>query len=281
MPTTIPTTTSSTRPGSPSTGDAYFETDTKKYIIYDGTDWRGWNNDGIAAAPLTNTYSVDLDGSDDYVDLGDLGTAGRSLGCLSLWVNTDNAIQAGSTTYRGVLAGWGGGFNGFAHGYLSTTTRILTVESGDRRSYWTVTSGYSLSSGWHHLVMNHNGTGYDIYVDGDIAGTTTGTLTVNAFSKLTGTAIDGFYIGTSGANSFYTGGLYDEVGLWDNGLTSTQISEIYNSGVPISLSSYSPDGWWRMGDDDGGTGTTITDQSGNGNDGTLTNGPTYSTSVPS
>ena len=82
MATTIPTTTASTRPSNPSTGDAYFETDTKKYIIYDGTDWRGWNNDGIAAAPLTNTYSVDLDGSDDYVDLGDLGTAGRSLGCL-------------------------------------------------------------------------------------------------------------------------------------------------------------------------------------------------------
>ena len=278
---TFSTCTASTRPSSPTDGDVLFETDTKKVIIWDGTDWRAYNSDGIAVAPLTNTYSVDLDGSDDYVDLGNLGTAGRSLGCLSLWVYTDNAIQAGSTTYRGMLAGWGGGFNGFAHGYLSTADRILTVESGNRRSYWTVTSGYSLSLGWHHLVMNHNGTGYDIYVDGDIAGTTTGTLTVTTFSKLTGTAIDGFYIGTSGANSFYTGGLYDEVGLWDNGLTATQISEIYNSGVPISLSSYSPDGWWRMGDNDGGTGTTITDQSGNGNDGTLTNGPTFSTTVPS
>ena len=278
---TFSTCTASTRPSSPTDGDVLFETDTKKVIIWDGTDWRGYNSDGIAVAPLTNTYSVDLDGIDDYVDLGNLGTAGRSLGCLSLWVYTDNAIQAGSTTYRGMLAGWGGGFNGFAHGYLSTADRILTVESGNRRSYWTVTSGYSLSLGWHHLVMNHNGTGYDIYVDGDIAGTTTGTLTVTTFSKLTGTAIDGFYIGTSGANSFYTGGLYDEVGLWDNGLTATQISEIYNSGVPISLSSYSPDGWWRMGDNDGGTGTTITDQSGNGNDGTLTNGPTFSTTVPS
>ena len=45
MPTTIPTTTSSTRPGSPSTGDAYFETDTNNYIIYDGSAWRAYNSD--------------------------------------------------------------------------------------------------------------------------------------------------------------------------------------------------------------------------------------------
>jgi len=76
-------------------------------------------------------------------------------------------------------------------------------------------------------------------------------------------------------------GLVDEIGLWDDALTSTEISEIYNSGSPISLSSYSPDGWWRMGDNDGGTGATITDQSDNGHDGTLTNGPTFSTTVPS
>jgi hypothetical protein len=33
----------------------------------------------------------------------------------------------------------------------------------------------------------------------------------------------------------------------------------------------SPVGWWRMGDNDGGTGTTITDQGSGGNDGTLNN----------
>ena len=285
MPTTIPTTTSSTRPSSPSTGDAYFETDTKKYIIYDGTDWRGWNNDGIAAAPLTNTYSVDLDGRDDYVMLGNLGSAGLSLGCLSIWVNSDTPLQAGSTSARGFLAGWGSGstFNGLSHGYMSTNDRILTFNSGGNRSYWTVNSGDTLGTGWHHIVANHNGTGYEFYVDGVNASSHSlgGIVTVNAFSKLSGTTLDYFRIGINGSLGFPTGGLFDEVGIWNSALTSTQISEIYNSGVPISLVSYSPDGWWRMGDNDGGTGTTITDQSGNGNDGTLTNGPTYSTSVPS
>jgi len=35
-----------------------------------------------------------------------------------------------------------------------------------------------------------------------------------------------------------------------------------------------------MGDNDGGTGTTITDQGSGGNDGTLINAPTFSTNVP-
>ena len=37
--------------------------------------------------------------------------------------------------------------------------------------------------------------------------------------------------------------------------------------------------WWRMGDNDGGTGTTITDQAGS-NNGTLINSASIVTDVP-
>ena len=73
--------------------------------------------------------------------------------------------------------------------------------------------------------------------------------------------------------------------MFNSALTATQISNIYNSGVPNDLGTdglnLSPLGWWRMGDNDGGTGTTITDQGSGGNDGTLEGGPTFSTTVPS
>jgi len=237
------------------------------------------------APAFSNTYSVDLDGSDDYVMLGDLGTAGLSLGCLSLWVNTDTPIQSGNTGARGYLAGWGAGasFNGINHGYMNSSAWILAFFNGAYKTNWNVGSGQSLGAGWHHIVLNYNGTGYDFYVDGVIASSHSlgGSLNVSSTSKLTGTIIDYFRIGINGSLGFPTGGLFDEVGIWNDPLTATEISQIYNSGTPISLSSYSPDGWWRMGDNDGGTGTTITDQSGNGNDGTLTNGPTFSTTVPS
>jgi len=290
MATTIPTTTASTRPSNPSTGDAYFETDTKKYIIYDGTDWRGWNNDGIAAAPLTNTYSVDLDGTDDYVDFGNIGTAGRTLGCMSVWLKTDTAIQSGASGVYGYIIGWGTGssYNGLRWGFFSASDRLMAVYQGAFVTTWTASSA-SLGTDWLHMVLNHNGTGYDIYVNGALASDhiSGSTLSVSSQSKVTGSNLNGLKIGKAGGG-FPTGGLYDEVGLWDDGLTSTQISEIYNSGVPISLSSYSPDGWWRMGDGtEGGSGATIYDMSSNSNNGTIVNGtqgnttPTYSTSVPS
>ena len=38
---------------------------------------------------------------------------------------------------------------------------------------------------------------------------------------------------------------------------------------PNDISSLSAVGFWRMGDNESGTGTTITDQGSGGNDGTL------------
>jgi len=69
----------------------------------------------------------------------------------------------------------------------------------------------------------------------------------------------------------------DEVAIWDVALDSDAVSAIYNSGTPIALDSDSGDydnsgdlqGWWRMGEGD--TYPTITDNSTNSNDGTMTN----------
>jgi len=68
--------------------------------------------------------------------------------------------------------------------------------------------------------------------------------------------------------------------MFHSALSASNISDIYNGGEPTDLDSYSPVGWWRMGDNNGGTGTTITDEGSGGNNATLVNGPTFSTDVP-
>lgn len=45
---TLNTTTSSTRPASPTAGETYFETDTNKIIIWNGTSWTEIVSDGTA-----------------------------------------------------------------------------------------------------------------------------------------------------------------------------------------------------------------------------------------
>ena len=74
----------------------------------------------------------------------------------------------------------------------------------------------------------------------------------------------------------------DEFSILDSALSASQVSDIYNSGVPIDIESLNPVGWWRMGDGtEAGSGTTVYDMSDNSNNATLTNGPTFSTTVPS
>ena len=65
-------------------------------------------------------------------------------------------------------------------------------------------------------------------------------------------------------------GLIDEFAVFDSVLTSTDISTLRGGasagtlGEPVDISSLNPVGWWRMGDNDGGTGTIISDQNGGG-----------------
>ena len=91
----------------------------------------------------------------------------------------------------------------------------------------------------------------------------------------------GMTIADNTVNRWWNGKI-DEVAMFHSALSASDISDIYNSGAPADVLSYSPVAWWRMGDGtEAGSGTTIYDMSANSNNGTLTNGPTYSSSVPS
>jgi len=72
-------------------------------------------------------------------------------------------------------------------------------------------------------------------------------------------------------------GLMDEAAIFSTKLTATQISNIYNSGVPGDIGpnglNLNPVAWWRMGDGGtwDGTNWTIPDASTNSNTGTTVN----------
>ena len=56
---------------------------------------------------------------------------------------------------------------------------------------------------------------------------------------------------------------------------------MYNGREPYNhkegIASAYLKGWWRLGDgSEGGSGSTVYDMSGNGNDGTVENGPVFS-----
>ena len=253
-----------------------YNTGTNTYVLEGDTQ----------SPPFVNTYSVDFDGTDDYVDINSSG----DVGTISIWFKpaTTTTSASAARTLIGLTgispyAGYGGIYLGNTWGGSSNDT--YGYFDGDWGYYHSSSSTSLSNTAWHHLVIHWSGTDYELYLNG-------GSNSKNAEQN---------YVGATKAKRPYSSlkiakvnagsqleheGLIDEVAIWHNPLSSSELSGLYNGGSPTDLtaignSGAGPNGWWRMGDNNSGSGTTITDQGSGGNDGTLTNGPTFSTDVPS
>jgi len=108
---------------------------------------------------------------------------------------------------------------------------------------------------WYNIVLRFENSNLSLWVDGSLKDYTEGiTNHTNRQTNLN--------IGAHTAR--YMKGAIDEVRIYNNSLTDTQITEIYNSGRQAN-SSLPSDGlvlWYSF---DEQTGTTVYDKSGNGN----------------
>ena len=258
-------------------------TDAGALVVYDAGNWRKVADE--ASSGIANDYSVDFDGANDYMDFGTNTTINSSSAfSVSAWFNVDNIAG-----YPSICLLKTNLTNGFLIGLANTTggnaiyngVWFGSAPTGDTtqfKGFATANSTLSatLASGWHHLVLTYDG------VNPQASSSTTVYIDGTAYASTQAVGLGNYGTGNYvGKGAYMFNGLIDEFALFDSELSSSDATDIYNSGVPASLTSYSPVGWWRMGDDDSGTGTTITDQGSGGNDGTLTNGPTFSSSVPS
>lgn len=285
---TFSTCTSATRPGSPTDGDVLFETDTKNVIIWDGTNWRGYQYDGLGG--VSNTFSGSFDGTNDAINLGNLpSTSIPQSGSFttSIWFKySGSPINTSHMT----MSGGSGSGNRFYVQLNSTSNIRYGNDSGfDDISISTVSS-----SNWYHLATVQSGTTVTVYLNGS----SQGSATVAAINSDWG---NNFRIGSIFSNTgFRFNGLLDEAAIWKTALDASNIAAIYNGGMPISLTSnlgnYTQSSnlvhWYRIGDHasdtvSGGGSPTSGGIIGNvenaanpgTNDGTGENGPTYSTTV--
>jgi hypothetical protein len=123
---------------------------------------------------------------------------------------------------------------------------------------------------WHHVALSVDGSGARLCKDGVQVDNEVWTGTPSA-TTTTQNLYLGYYPGN--ATGYYAGEI-DEVSLWSVGLLPSQVETYMNR----SLTGFEPNliGYWRL---DEGTGTTTADDSGNGNPGTLTGGPTWTAST--
>jgi len=218
---------------------------------------------------FTNQYSVSLDGTDDYVSTSSFDLTTNKT--VSFWIKLNSISSAGV-----YLFGNGGSY----YSYITSNGRTMYKYNGSVAKSISISAANAISTGsWQHIVITGDGSSSVLYKNGTSIGTGVD-ITPLGLNRFGGDSVGG---------SRFIDGLMDEVAVWDATLSADDVTAIYNSGVPNDLSSassYDTDRtsnlvhWWRMGDINGASGVTITDQGSGGNNGTLTNGPTYSRSVP-
>ena len=283
--------TSTTRPKSPNIGDAFLETDTEYIIIWDGLIWREIHK---TSESFSNMLSASFNGTDDYLaipdspafSLGD-GSGTDNAFSISAWFNADNI----HTNY--IATKDASGNREWAFRTVVNQLHFFAFGTGGGyigRKYTTNLSGGQ----WYHAVVTYDGSkassGIKLYLDGsrvDDADYASGTYTASANTS-TEVRVSSLQV-----NNTYTGGKVDELAIFNSELSASDVTAIYNSGVPADLSSLNPVGWWRMGDGtgdtDSGGGTpasgdtigTVVDQGSGGNDATNPNGALYSSNIPS
>ena len=227
------------------------------------------------SAVFSNTKSIELDGIDDYVETNFNADNFSSLS-VSGWIKATNP----QADYNNIITNH---YRNDTTPYFQFVCRIDNNGKLQWRIGNTLGNVFSISStttirdnAWHHFVGTYNGSNIKVYIDGTLENTLT--ASGNLYSTGNKTSIGAYIDVTSGSkviNNNFLGNI-DEVSIFNSELSQSDVTTIYNSGVPNDISSLSPISYWRFE----GTGTTATDIGSGGNDGTLTNGVTRSTDVP-
>lgn len=223
---------------------------------YDATMTNMESYDIVADAPNDPYYfaqkSLLFDGTNEYVNCGNvLGFERTNSFSISCWFRTSSPTGYLLAKRRVSVD------RGYSLGVTVAGVIEFTLCSDSSTSnYLQVLFGSGLGNdAWHHVVICYNGTslasGVTCYIDGVsevgtvVQDTLTGTILISENLWLGG--------GVTASPGWLFPGNIDEVAVYSRVLTSSEVSWIYNSGVPCDLKNTSGAplylaAWWRMGE---------------------------------
>ena len=235
----------------------------------------------VSTPSFTNEDSVNFAGVDKYAECGNVTSLnGSAVASWSFWVKRDDVTnfevpisQSGAGTDRQFYIRFVG--NNRVDCYLNNNVMWKDTSL-------TVTFA---NDTWYHIVLTFDGSlspnsaKCELYIDG-VKETNTQGSGVSTLNRST----SNFNIGRhqNGASSYnnYFEGNVDEISFYDKVLSQSEVTAIYGGGTPTDLTGHANlTDWWRCGDNNGGSGTTLTAAVG-GVNGTLYNSATYETDVP-
>jgi len=242
-------------------------------------EWYGYDHDQAAA--FGDNRSFDFDGTNDRLEgsgslaqafIGGATTAGA--GSISIWVKLDAMSQNGmifalnseeGTTNQVILL-WNNAFTRI-RGNVKVAGTANTVDSG---------AGLENDGNWHHVAFTWEygsktsaNNEAKIYIDG--SNTATNTIGSDNWNDGTGPAVVGFGRNYPAGNTNPFNGHMNDIALFTDKLTPTEVATIYNSGSPKDESSHSGLlAYYKMEVYSAGD-TTLSDDSSNSHSLTITN----------
>ena len=214
-------------------------------------------------------YALDFDGTDDYINCGNDSSLVPSSLTISLWFKTSGSASAiprllnksyGGSPYDSYFIRINNGVLNFKIGVSSASVQIAGTTN-------------VVDGNWHNVIGTYDGSQLKLYLDGNSEATPvseTRAIIENTSYNLT----LGCELGAYGFSWAFTGSM-SNASLWNTALTSAQVTEIYNEGVPSNLNNHSAYSnlvsWWQLGSNSSfNTNWTVLDEKGS-NNGTSTN----------
>ena len=197
--------------------------------------------------PFINTYSMDFDGVDDYVDCGVITSLnGLSAASWSCWLK----ISPSETFVSPFGQDEVGGNNGIRLFLMSSGRVDIYLSALKYRVQSNATIIGVFDNEWHNLTVTFNNTNSPtndickLYIDGvNVPNAST------ASTAVLPTLTEPFTIGRWEQNAYNFGGNIDEFAIWDSELLQAEVTSI-GGGTPtdLSLLATPPINWYRMGD---------------------------------
>jgi hypothetical protein len=127
---------------------------------------------------------------------------------------------------------------------------------------WLYSTGTVPQNTWTHVAITLNAGSLTFFINGEAAGTIAVTFSQDDLPMSIGRP--------TYCNCFYFNGTMDELRLWNVARTQTQLLDNMNSTIPTNSAGLVA--YYKF---DESSGTTTADATGNGNNGTLINAPTW------
>ena len=198
----------------------------------------------LSGQPITgmsNKYSFNFDGSNDYLDCGDITSLNSvSTFSFSCWAKINNTASTSFLVSKRL--------NDTNRIHIAVASNVIYFNVSNSGSSWGQIS--FTSTDWNHLslVFDGSGTGNSGRLKGYINGEEQ-TLTYTGTVGTTTPNLSGQSFEIAKQHTNYLEGLIDEVAVWDTALSASDVAKI--GSKPVDLTKYSASNlklWLRAGD---------------------------------